>query len=255
MRENTVKRALREGRAQGGTWLSLASPIAARYIARCGYPWVTLDLEHSPANWETAATIFGFIADVGGVPLARIAVNDLENAKHALDSGAWGIVFPMVNSVEEAREAVSSCKYPPEGRRSVGGSLQALSFGATSSDYFARANDEILIILQAEHIRAVENCEAIFSVPGVDGMFVGPNDLLASMGKKPAMDSDDPEFVAALRRLRETADACGIAPGIHVGDAETAVRREAEGWRFIAVSSELGFMLDGAEAAARKAVH
>src|SRR5262249_28490310 len=111
---------------------------------------------------------------------------------------------------------------------------------------YRRANDETLVIVQAEHVRAVENADAIFRTPGIDAMFIGPNDLLSSMHKTPAMDSDDPEFVAALRHLRETAQKHGIAPGLHVADAETARRRIAEGWQFVAISSELGFMLQGA---------
>lgn len=246
MRTNPVKAALRTGQAQVGTWLSLASPMAARFMARTGFHWLTLDIEHSPANWETAALIFGAVADAGGVPLARVPFNNLENAKRCLDAGAYGIVFPMCNSVEEAEAAVAACKYPPEGRRSVGGGLHTLNFNATASDYYRRANDEILVIVQAEHIAAVENCDEIFAVPGLDGMFVGPNDLLSSMHKTPAMETDDPQFVEALRRLRETAVRHGIAPGIHVADAEAARRRMAEGWQFIAISSELGFMLDSA---------
>jgi 4-hydroxy-2-oxoheptanedioate aldolase len=132
----------------------------------------------------------------------------------------------------------------------VGGGLHTLNFQATASEYYARANDEILVLVQAEHIRAVENCEEIFRVPGLDGMFVGPNDLLASMGQTPAMETDDPAFVEALRHLRETAVRSGIAPGIHVADSEAARRRIAEGWRFVAVSSELGFMLQAARAEA-----
>jgi 4-hydroxy-2-oxoheptanedioate aldolase len=251
MRTNPVKAALKAGEAQVGTWLSLASPIAARFMARAGFHWLTLDIEHSPANWETAAQIFGAIADAGGVPLARVPFNNLENVKRALDAGAFGIVFPMCCTREEAEEAVAYCKYPPQGRRSVGGGLHTLNFQATPGDYYARANDEILVLVQAEHVAAVENCDAIFSVPGLDGMFVGPNDLLASMHKTPAMETDDPLFVDALRRLREAAIRHGIAPGIHVADAEAARRRIAEGWRFIAVNSELGFMVQGARSAAQ----
>lgn len=254
MRNNPVKAALREGRAQVGTWLSLASPMAARFMARTGFHWLTLDIEHSPASWETAAAIFGSVADAGGVPLARVPFNHLENAKRALDAGAFGIVFPMCNSVEEAEEAVAICKYPPQGRRSVGGGLHTLNFNASASEYYARANDEILVIVQAEHVRAVENCDKIFRVPGLDAMFVGPNDLLASMGKTPAMETDDPQFVEALRHLRETAVRCGITPGIHVADAEAANRRVAEGWRFVAISSELGFMLQAARATVQAAL-
>lgn len=248
MRNNPVKAALREGKPQVGTWLSLASPLAARYMARTGFHWLTLDIEHSPVNWETAALIFGAIADAGGVPLARVPFNSLENVKRCLDNGAFGIVFPMCNSVEEAERAVSACKYPPVGERSIGGSLHAMNFGGSSAEYYRRANDEILVIVQAEHIQAVENADAIFGVPGIDAMFVGPNDLLSSMHKTPDMDSDDPEFVAALKHLRETANRHGIAPGIHVSNPAAAKRRIEEGWRFVAVSSELGFMQQSAAA-------
>jgi 4-hydroxy-2-oxoheptanedioate aldolase len=254
MRTKSVKAALREGRTQVGTWLSLASPLAARYMARTGFNWLTLDIEHSPANWETAAQIFGSIADAGGVPLVRVPANSHENVKRALDAGAYGVVFPMCCSREEAEQAVAACKYPPEGRRSVGGGLQMLNFDATPEEYYRRANDEILVMVQTEHIAAVENADAICSVPGIDGIFVGPNDLLASMGKPPAMETDDPAFVDALRHLRETAVKHGIAPGIHVADAPMAHRRMAEGWKFVAIGSELAFMLQSARATAQAAV-
>src|SRR2546423_6965896 len=102
MRSNPVKAALREGKPQIGTWLSLASPMAARFMARAGFHWLTVDVEHSPVNWETAAQMYGAIADAGGVPLTRVPFNSLENAKRALDSGAYGIVFPMCCCKEEA---------------------------------------------------------------------------------------------------------------------------------------------------------
>src|SRR5205823_7104577 len=133
-------------------------------------------------------------------------------------------------------------KYPPAGNRSVVGGLHCLNYQTSPAEYYRRANDEILVIVQAEHVDAVANIDAICSVPGVDAVFVGPNDLLSSMHKTPAMDTDDPQFVDALRHLRETAVKHGIAPGLHVANAEAACRRIAEGWRFVAVSSELGFM-------------
>ena len=251
MKTNTVKHALRAGKPQVGTWLSLASTAAARHMARAGFDWLTLDMEHSPADWETAAQIFGSIADAGGVPLVRVPSNSHENVKRALDSGAYGIIFPMVNSVEEAERAVAACKYPPVGNRSVGGALHTLNFDTDSATYFARANEEILVIIQTEHIEAVNRCEQIYRVPGIDGVFVGPNDLLSSMGKTPAMDSKDPDFIAALKRVRETAVACKIAPGIHVANPEAALQKVSEGWKFIAVSSELGFMQERAREVAQ----
>jgi 4-hydroxy-2-oxoheptanedioate aldolase len=181
-----------------------------------------------------------------------VPYNDLQNAKRALDAGAFGIIFPMCNSVAEAEQAVQVCKYPPLGCRSVGGGLHALNFDCSPAEYYARANDEILVIIQAEHVDCVDDCERIFRVPGIDAMFVGPNDLLSSMHKTPAMETGDPEFVAALHHLKKTADACGIASGIHTADADAASRRIDEGWRFIAIASELAFMNQSARAAASR---
>ncbi|HLJ55786.1 MAG TPA: aldolase/citrate lyase family protein [Chthonomonadaceae bacterium] len=254
MRTNTVKAALKAGRPQVGTWLSLGSPLAARYMAQVGFDWLNVDIEHSSTTWEQAALMFGAIADAGGTPFARVPFNSLENAKRALDNGAFGIVFPMCCSVEEARSAVAACKYPPVGERSVGGSLHAINFKCSPGEYYARANDEILVVVQAEHITAVEQADEIFAVPGVDVVFVGPNDLLASMNKTPSMDCEDPEFVAALRHIRETARKHGVAPGIHVANVEAARRRIDEGWQFIAISSELGFMQQGGAAVVKSVI-
>ena len=250
MKTNTVKHALKAGIPQVGTWLSLASTAAARHISRAGFDWLTLDMEHSPANWETAADIFGAIADAGSIPLIRVPAISHENTKRALDGGAYGIVYPMCNTVEEATLAAEACKYPPVGNRSVGGGLHTLNFGAGAAEYYKKANDEILVIVQAEHVIAVENCEAICKVPGIDAIFVGPNDLMSSMHKTPAMESDDPQFVEALKHVRETCKKHGIAPGIHVANADAAKRRIAAGWQFIAISSELGFMMQSAGAIA-----
>jgi 4-hydroxy-2-oxoheptanedioate aldolase len=242
MKTNTVKEALRRGEPSVGTWLTLASPFAARFLARAGFRWLTVDVEHSPVDWETAASMFGCIADAGCVPLARVPCNSGDHIKRALDCGAYGIVVPMVNTPEEAAAAVAAARYPPVGRRSVGGSLHALNFGASPADYYGSANREVLVVLQAEHVLAVENAEKIYALPGIDAMFIGPNDLLSSMGKTPRMESDDPQFVSALRHLREVARRFGVAPGLHTGDAEMARRRIAEGWQFIAVGSDLAMM-------------
>ncbi|MDE2127289.1 MAG: 2-dehydro-3-deoxyglucarate aldolase [Armatimonadetes bacterium] len=254
MKSNRVKEGLKAGTPQIGTWLSLASPFAARFMARTGFAWLNLDMEHSPATWETAAQVFGAVADAGGIPLVRVPFNSLENAKRALDAGTYGVIFPMCNTRAEAERAVAACKYPPAGERSVGGGLQVLNFDAPASEYYARANEQILVIVQAEHVEAVRNAEEILSVPGIDAVFVGPNDLLASMHKTPRMETDDPEFVQALAHVKATAERFGVAPGIHVADAEAARRRVAEGWKFIAISSELGFMLETANATVEQAI-
>lgn len=246
--ENPLKAALARGETRIGTWLSLCSPLAARYLARTGFPWLNVDLEHSPANWETAALMFAQIADAGAVPLARIPSNSHENIKRVLDNGAMGIVVPMVKTAEEAEAAVAATRYHPGGDRSVGGSLHSFNFGVSPAEYFAEASEQIFVAVQTEHITSVENAEAICSVPGVDAIFVGPNDLLQSMGKTPAMESDDPTFVDALNHLRVTAEKHGVAPGLHTLTTEQVKRRAKEGWRFLALGSDVSLMVGAARA-------
>src|SRR5688572_33044770 len=162
MRPNPVKKALRAGQPSVGPWLSLGSITAARFLARSGFAWLTVDIEHSLVDWETATHMFATIADAGCTALARVPANRHDHIKRVLDNGAHGIVVPMVNSRQEALEAVAASLYPPTGNRSVGGSVHALNFAATPNDYYAKANDELLIVLQCEHIQAVENFASVF---------------------------------------------------------------------------------------------
>src|SRR4051795_10044638 len=148
MRVNTVKQALKAGQPSVGTWLSLGSITAARFLARAGFAWLTVDIEHTLVTWETATHMFATIADAGCTALARVPANRHDHIKRALDNGAHGVVVPMVNTRAEAEAAVKACLYPPAGDRSVGGNQHALNFGTTAADYYAKANDEIAIILQ-----------------------------------------------------------------------------------------------------------
>jgi 4-hydroxy-2-oxoheptanedioate aldolase len=148
MKTNPVKKTLKEGKPALGTWLSLGSIIATRFMARTGFSWLTVDIEHTLVSWETATHMFASIADANGVPLARVPSNRPDHIKRALDNGAFGVVVPMVNSRQEALDAVSAMFYPPLGTRSVGGNVHALNFGATAPDYFSKVNDELLVILQ-----------------------------------------------------------------------------------------------------------
>ncbi|QEL19093.1 HpcH/HpaI aldolase family protein [Limnoglobus roseus] len=248
MRENPVKRLLKSGQPAVGTWLSLGNITAARFLARSGFDWLCVDIEHSLVGMETATHMFGSVADAGCVALARVPANKHDHIKRVLDNGGHGIIVPMVCSRKEAELAVEACLYPPQGTRSVGGSVHALNWNASPVDYYARANDEVAIILQCEHIEAVRDFDNIYSVPGVDAVFVGPNDLMASMrsadGKPPTPEA----FQQALADILAGCKRLGVPAGIHTFSAEDAKKRIAEGWQFIAVSSELKFMVDGAKA-------
>jgi 4-hydroxy-2-oxoheptanedioate aldolase len=218
--------------------------FACRFLARTGLPWLTVDMEHTHADIQTAALMFGAIAEAGCVPLARVPTGKHEFIKQVLDVGAMGIVAPMVMSAEEAHAIVTACKFPPRGNRSVGGSLHALNYGCSSEEYFKKADDEILVIIQTEHIKAVEIADEIYSVPGIDAIFVGPNDLAASMRSADGTPPSKQLMEETLGRILAAAKRNGVPCGLHVTSAADANRRAAEGWQFIAVGSELKLMLE-----------
>ena len=246
MRPNAVKRQLKAGLPSIGTWLSLGSVLASRFMARAGFDWLTVDVEHSPVSIETAAHMFGAIADGGCTALARVPSNRHDHIKRMLDTGAMGVVVPMVNSRQEAEDAVAACLYPPRGNRSVGGSAHALNFGGTAAEYFQRANDEVLIVLQCEHIDAVERADDIFSVPGIDAIFIGPNDLAASMRSKDGSPPTAKATSEAFAHVLATCKKHKVPSGVHAMNSGEAQQRIAEGWQFIAINSELKMMLDAA---------
>jgi 4-hydroxy-2-oxoheptanedioate aldolase len=243
MKSNPVRAKLKRGEASIGTWLTLPDPTAAQFMARTGFDWLTVELEHTPVTFETAAQSFAIIAATGSVPLARVPWNTGENIKRVLDTGAWGVVVPMVNSRAEAEAAVAAARYPPLGRRSIGGQLHAANFATDPATYYERANDEILVVIMAEDIQAAEAADEILSVPGIDVVFIGPNDLHNSLGKRPAFDSAEPEFVGAVNRILQAAQKHRVPAGIHVLDAAAARRRMEQGFQFLAIASEAGLML------------
>jgi 4-hydroxy-2-oxoheptanedioate aldolase len=250
MRANHVKRRLEAGEPSVGTWLGIPSPESAEYVAQLGFDWLTVDTEHNPIDIRTASQMFGAIASAGLAPMVRIPWNEPENFKRVLDAGVWGIVVPMVNSKEEAERAVEATFFPPKGKRSVGGGMTGLRFGTSGGEYLRHADDEILLVLQIEHIDAVEHCDEILGLPGVGACFIGPNDLAASMGigLGVPLESDDPRMIEAIDHVRETSRACGVAPGIHTSGAEGINQRIAEGFQFLAMASELRYMVAGLSA-------
>ncbi len=157
----------------------------------------------------------------------------------------------MVMTAEEARQAVDWCRHEPTGRRSTGGWQHVMSWDATADEYYTQANHEVFIAIQIEHIEAVARVDEILAVPGIDAVFVGPMDLSKSMGfAPPFLDAEEPRFQAALEAIRTACERHGVAPGMHCGSVEHTRRKLAEGWRFLAVSSDLGFLSGTAKAAA-----
>lgn len=247
MRTNPVKEKLRRGEVTFGTWLSLGDLYATRVLARLGFDWLTLDIEHSAIDWSQAAAIFAAIADAGCVPLARVPEGSHHYIKRVLDAGAFGIVVPMVDTVEQARVAIAAAYYPPQGNRSVGGGMHSLNFAASAAEYYERANDNILVVLQTESPRGVENAEAIYRLPGVDAIFIGPNDLRFQMRRPDGTFPTPQEHEALVQQVIAVGKKVGCPTGIHAMDPQTALQRAEQGMQFIAVGSELRFLTQRAQ--------
>jgi 4-hydroxy-2-oxoheptanedioate aldolase len=177
------------------------------------------------------------------VPLVRVPEGTHQNIKRVLDAGAWGIVVPMVDTVEQARTAIAAAKYPPLGNRSIGGGMSAMNFDAGAAEYFAKANDEILVVLQTESPRGVENAEAIYSLPGCDAIFIGPNDLRFQMRSPDGTFPTAEQHEAMVQRVIEVGRKVGTPTGIHVMDPEAALQRAEQGMQFLAIGSDLRMLV------------
>jgi len=199
--KNSTLALLRAGKGAAGTWLTLASPIAAELLAHAGFDFIVVDTEHSPTDTETVVHMLQAMNGCPVSPIVRVVTNDVGLIKRALDGGAHGVIVPMVNSTEEARSVVSACRYPPQGVRSVGGTRPPLSFGVSRNEYIEQANNEILVAVQIEHVDALAYVEEIAAVDGIHVIFVGPNDLCASMGYPPVLEPSFPDFESAMERV------------------------------------------------------
>ncbi|MBI1735713.1 MAG: 2-dehydro-3-deoxyglucarate aldolase [Candidatus Rokubacteria bacterium] len=249
MLSNHVKKQLRAGQAQFGSLLNFGDPLVAEVMASVGFDWLLVDTEHGPIDLATMAQMFAVVTRFPVAPFARVHAIAEENVKRVLDAGAWGVLGPNVRTREEAERLVAACKYPPAGVRSLGAGRFALSFKTDAPTYFQRANDEILVIAQIEHIDAVKNIDAILSVPGVDALYVGPNDFCASMGLAPSLEPPHREFEEAMQTVLAAAHRHGVVPGIHCATPETVNRRIAEGWSLVGMVNDQRFLVSAAKAA------
>jgi 4-hydroxy-2-oxoheptanedioate aldolase len=248
LRTNHVKAKLKRGEPSLGAWLSIPSVPLARLMARQGFDWLLVDGEHGAQNPTMVADMVAAIADSGTcVPFVRVPRNGVEWFKWALDAGAWGVVVPMVNTREEAEQAVSWSKYPPLGTRSIGGIFAPYGFGVTDRAAYAQAvNDEIMVIVQVESAEALRNLDEILSVPGVDVAFIGPNDLHAQLGLPPSNEGAEPEFVAAVERVRAAAQRHHVALGIVTSHGDAAAQRIREGFHMVSVTSDTSSLIQAA---------
>ena len=244
---NKLRAALLDKQLTKGAWMQIGHPAIAEILARAGFDWICVDLEHGAIELETMTNIFRTIDAFDCVPVARLPVNDPVWIHRSLDAGAMGLIIPMVKTAGEAESAVSEAKYPPRGVRGFGYS-RANMHGMAFDEYIRSANDEIAMVMQIEHKDAIGNLEDIVAVDGVDGLFIGPLDLSGSMGITGQMEH--PDMVEALARYREVATRAGKSFGMHIvhPDAENVRASVEEGYTMLALGLDNVFLADRAEA-------
>ena len=228
------KEKLRQDVPLVGIIQTLASSEITEIIAAAGFDWLFVDLEHGTLGIREAQVLLQ-AANPALDCLVRVPANQEDWIKKSLDIGADGIIIPQIHSAREAARAVASCKYPPQGNRSVG-IARAHGYGPHFDQYVANANDEIAVVLQIEHSQAVANIDAIAGVPGIDALFVGPYDLSASMGKPGRVN--DADVQRAIAAVKECADAVGLPVGIFAADPVAARACMAAGYKLIAVGMD-----------------
>lgn len=237
-----LKKKINDGTLTIGSWITLSDPGIADIMAKAGFDWLTIDLEHSATSINQAANLIRAVEFYGVAPLIRLTSNDENQIKRVMDAGAHGVIVPNVKSVEEAKKAVRAVYYPPTGERGVG-LARAQEYGVSFDTYKEWLSEEAVIIVQIEHIAAVNDLEAILSVDGVDGFIVGPYDLTGSLGNPGAFD--DPAFLDAMETIKTVSKKLNKTGGVHVVEPNQAQlqARIDEGYRFLAYSVDIR-MLD-----------
>ena len=225
-----------------GSWITLAHPAIAEIMAKSGFDWLAVDLEHSVITIREAEELIRVIDLAGVVPLVRLTSNNPDQIKRVMDAGAHGIIVPMVNSARDAKNAVEAVKYPSMGKRGIG-LARAQGYGTQFQEYLDWEKTGSIVIVQVEHIDAVNSLEEIFSIDGVDGYIIGPYDLTSSIGIPGQFEH--PDFLSAMEKIHLVASKLNMTGGIHVIEPEPdqLKQRVEEGFRFIAYSLDVK-MLD-----------
>jgi 4-hydroxy-2-oxoheptanedioate aldolase len=236
---NPFTHGLAAGDKQIGLWISLCSNFVAEVTAHAGYDWALIDMEHSPNDYFSVLGQMQAFATSNTTAIVRVEWNDTVAVKRLLDLGAPGILFPMIESVKEAEKAVAATRYPPNGVRGASGVTRATKFGRIT-DYVPRVEDETTVLVQLETRHAVEQAEAIADVSGIHGIFFGPGDIAADIGKvgKPM----DPEVWALIKPAAQKLIAKGVPVGTLVLDPEFAIELLNEGFNFVACGTDASLL-------------
>jgi 4-hydroxy-2-oxoheptanedioate aldolase len=245
MRPNRLREIWAAGKAAANCWLTLPGALAAEMLAHQGWDSLTVDLQHGHSDFAAMCAMFTAISTTATVPLVRVPWNEPGDIMRALDAGAYGVICPNIESVDDAQRFVGAARYAPLGFRSVG-PKRGLLYGGP--DYLERANDTVLAIAQVESAAGLANVDAIAAVPGLDMLYVGPADLALSMGRPPKQNSDDAVVMAAVDRILAAAKKAGLAAGMHCTGPDYALAMIAKGFDLVTVTSDETLLAAGKSA-------
>ena len=243
----SLKQKLKNNELTLGSWIMMGNQMSIEVMALAGFEWLVVDIEHTAINMETVQMLITTIQANGMKALVRVSKNEEVVIKKVLDIGADGIIVPMVNSKEDAEQAVSFAKYPPFGKRGVG-LYRAQKYGTKFEEYKKWVEDELVIIAQIEHIDAVNNIGSIISTEGIDGTIIGPYDLSGSMGYPGDFEREDVK--EAVEKVLDSCKKYNIPAGFHVVDTEPEKLnlKIKQGCTFLAYGIDYFFMRDAAMA-------
>jgi 4-hydroxy-2-oxoheptanedioate aldolase len=242
VRRNTLRQLKAENKPIINAWLSVGSSYVAELAAHQGFDSVTIDRQHGMMGFETAVAMLQAISTTATIPLVRPSQNDSAEIMRLLDAGAYGIICPMISTRADAEALVSACRYAPDGKRSFGPARGLLYGGA---DYASHANAEILVFAMIETVEALANVEEIVATPGLDGIYIGPNDLALAMGYKPVPESEDAVVSQTIEGIRSSAAKHGLISGIFCSDGQAAASRRAQGFDLMTPGNDVGTLRTG----------
>jgi 4-hydroxy-2-oxoheptanedioate aldolase len=246
MRKNKLRELAAAGKPIVNGWASIPSSYAAEALGHQGFDSVTVDLQHGMVGFDAAVTMLQALSATPAVPLARVSKCDYALVMQLLDAGAYGIICPMISTEKEARDFVSFCRYPPFGQRSFGPARGLLYGGA---DYFSHANAEILTLAMLETREAVANADAILAVDGLDGIYVGPNDLCLAYGAAPQAEPQDETVAPLIVDLARRTRARGLIPGIFCSSGNAAALRIEQGFGMVTPGNDAALLMRAAREA------
>ena len=246
---NRFKHAIKAGQTQLGLWSHLCSNISIEVLAGCGYDWLLLDMEHSPNELPTILAQLQAMNGSTATPIVRPYWNDMVAIKRLLDVGAQTLLIPYVQTEEEALNAVSYTRYPPQGVRGYAGSPRATGY-ARIADYAQRCSEEICLLVQVETQEGIDNLEKIANVDGVDGVFIGPGDLSAALGH--LGNPGHPEVQSVIEQAINRINACGKAAGILTADEKLARHYIDLDCSFVAIGADQNLLRVSAEALVKR---